>query len=63
MCALERGKIDSILDMSAGGLAKKLADLSLNCHEKDSMDRPDTVLQVWHVVFRSQRISSVPLSR
>ncbi|KAI3458134.1 hypothetical protein Pfo_014797 [Paulownia fortunei] len=53
-CALERGKLDSVLDMSAGdwplGQAKQLANLALRCCQKDRMDRPDLVSEVWAVL-------------
>lgn len=65
-CALERGKLDSVLDMSAGewplGLAKKLVILALKCCEKDSMDRPDLVSQVWAVLEPMREVCSASAS-
>lgn len=53
-CALERGNLESILDMSAGdwplGQAKKLVRLALKCCEKDSMDRSDLESEVLAVL-------------
>ncbi|KAG6413969.1 hypothetical protein SASPL_126685 [Salvia splendens] len=65
-CALERGKLDSILDMSAGewplGIAKKLANLALKCCENDSMDRPDLVSQVWAILEPMRELCSASSS-
>ncbi|XP_011099176.1 U-box domain-containing protein 32-like [Sesamum indicum] len=49
-CAMERGKLDAVLDTSAGEWplrqAKQLANLTLRCCEKDPMDRPDLASEI-----------------
>ncbi|KAG8381309.1 hypothetical protein BUALT_Bualt06G0109000 [Buddleja alternifolia] len=53
-CALERGNLDTVLDMSAGdwplGQVKQLAYLALRCCERDRLDRPDLVSGIWAVL-------------
>ncbi|KZV28301.1 U-box domain-containing protein 32-like [Dorcoceras hygrometricum] len=53
-CALERGHLNAILDLSAGDwpleLAKKLANLSLRCCETNGLDRPDLSSEIWVVL-------------
>ncbi|KAL3834405.1 hypothetical protein ACJIZ3_009141 [Penstemon smallii] len=53
-CALERGNLDTVLDISAGDWplenAKQLANLALSCCKKDRLDRPNLVSEVWTVL-------------
>lgn len=53
-CALEKGKLDAVLDYSAGDwpidLAKQLACLALRCCETNLLDRPDLVSEVCSVL-------------
>ncbi|KAL8544002.1 hypothetical protein ACS0TY_004523 [Phlomoides rotata] len=62
-CALERGKLDSVLDMSAGEWpleqVEQLSYLALRCCEKDPIDRPDLVSEVWAVLEPMRELCSV----
>ncbi|KAK6155683.1 hypothetical protein DH2020_009931 [Rehmannia glutinosa] len=53
-CALERGNLETVLDMAAGDWpieqAKQLANLALRCCQKDRVDRSDLVSDVWAVL-------------
>lgn len=52
--ALENGNINAVLDFSAGDWpleqAKRLAQLALRCCNKNRLDRPDLVSDVWCVL-------------
>lgn len=65
-CALERGNLDSVLDMSAGEWplehAEQLSYLALRCCEKDPMDRPDLVSEVWAVIEPMRELCSISSS-
>ncbi|KAJ8554418.1 hypothetical protein K7X08_025096 [Anisodus acutangulus] len=53
-CALESGKLGSVLDSSAGDWpteqAELLAYLALRCCEKDPLDRPNMLSEVWPTI-------------
>ncbi|CAN4085893.1 unnamed protein product [Withania somnifera] len=53
-CALERGNLGSVLDSSAGDWpieqAELLAYLALRCCEKDTLNRPNMLSEVWPTI-------------
>lgn len=53
-CALERGNLGSVLDSSAGDWpieqAELLAYLALRCCEKDPLNRPNMLSEVWPTI-------------
>lgn len=53
-CALQGGRLDDILDTSAGDWplrhVQQLANLALECCERDRVDRPNLALEVWQVL-------------
>ncbi|KAK4363069.1 hypothetical protein RND71_018310 [Anisodus tanguticus] len=53
-CALESGKLGSVLDSSAGDWpteqAELLAYLALRCCEKDPLDRPNMLSEIWPTI-------------
>lgn len=63
-CALEKGTLNLVLDISAGDWpleqAKQLAYLALKCCEKNRFDRPDLVSEVWSVLepMKSPHVAS-----
>lgn len=65
-CALQKGKLDSILDISAGDWplkqAKKLASLALKCCEDDCRDRPDLISEIWPVLEPMRELCSTSSS-
>lgn len=62
-CALERGNLEAVLDESAGdwplGQAKRLANLALMCCNKDRVDRPHLVSEVWTVLEPLRELCSI----
>ncbi|CAL0320472.1 unnamed protein product [Lupinus luteus] len=65
-CALEKGNLKSVLDISAGEWplyqTKQLACLALRCCEKTWLNRPDLVSEIWSVLepFRTTCINMPP---
>lgn len=53
-CALENKNFQAVLDISAGDwplkLAKQLAKLGLRCCEKNRLNRPDLVSEIWSLL-------------
>lgn len=64
-CALENNNFNAVLDFSAGEWpleqAKLLAHFAVKCCEKDPLDRPDLVSDIWSVLepMKTSCISSV----
>ncbi|CAK9318260.1 unnamed protein product [Citrullus colocynthis] len=65
-CALENDKLGDILDSSAGDwphdLAEQLALVALRCCEKEKLDRPDLVSELWSVLEPMRSIASASCS-
>ncbi|XP_038892792.1 U-box domain-containing protein 32-like isoform X2 [Benincasa hispida] len=65
-CALENDEIGAILDSSAGDwphdLAEQLALVALRCCEKEKLDRPDLVSELWSVLEPMRSIASASCS-
>ncbi|KAG7973552.1 hypothetical protein I3843_06G001600 [Carya illinoinensis] len=53
-CALENENLEAVLDISAGDWplkqAKQLAQLGLRCCEKNQLNRPDLVSEIWSLL-------------
>lgn len=61
-CALESGNLRSVLDSSAGDWpneqAELLAYLALRCCEKDPLDRPNMLSEVWPTIESMRNVST-----
>lgn len=66
-CALQKGNFNALLDCSAGDWpraeAEQLAHLALRCCEKNRLNRPDLVSDLWSVLEAMKASCESPVSQ